>query len=147
MTKQLIDMNDETKARLDSILFRGKSYKSRYGGEGEWVEGHYVPKIKLKDGSVTGHVILTDDWGYHEVIPETVGRFTGLLDADGKRIWEGDVISISHKPPRKSVGVVSWKKEDPMFCINCATYTMHFPLSAKDISIIGNIHDNPDLLK
>ncbi len=75
-------MNEETKARLDSILFRGKTE------DGKWVEGYYhsyetsnceVIHNILYSG-ITDHIAAIGGWG-RMVIPETVGRFTGLYDS------------------------------------------------------------------
>ena len=100
------------------------------------------------------------------VYPETVGQFTGLLDKNGKEIYEGDVIEIKEIGGYgcKRKGVVEYDVDDCVFVVRV------LPPSWADIvrlstrvqicadgnctheyinqyTVIGNIHDNPELLK
>ncbi len=72
------------------ILFRGKRKDN-----GEWVEGYYTCMNGNHHRIYTGYA-ETDCGNYYpdwdEVIPETVGRYTGLTDMSGRRIFEGDII-------------------------------------------------------
>jgi hypothetical protein len=70
------------------------------------------------------------------VIPDTVGQFTGLLDKNGKKVFEGDIY-ISHYNEKPSVIVYSEMNGSilPYYC------------SVSEIEVIGNIHENKELLK
>ena len=97
----------------------------------------------------------------YEIIPETVGQFTGLSDKNGKEIFEGDIVSAwsdgcNHK------GEIRWRFEgQPSIIIypafgNQGFWKLHgqgtgdaFDGGKIDdgVEIIGNIHDNRELLK
>lgn len=124
------------------ILFRGKRIDN-----GEWVEGYYFidlenkkPYIMLKERRET-----IEDWMVKsiEVIPETVGQFTGLLDKNGKRIFEGDIFGNNHVPCRHVIF------KDGSFCFN-VVHSQGADILSQDrvgrLEIIGNIHDNPEIL-
>ena len=79
-----------------------------------------------------------------EVIPETIGEYTGFKDKNSKSIYEGDIVEAKFFG-KKVVGLIE-------FCYGCFTITCSgvsdnqmFVFS--DLEVIGNIHDNPELLK
>ena len=72
---------------MRTILFRGKR---KYNGE--WVEGFYYKDL----WSDNAHYIIYDGTDY-EVIPETVGQYTGLEDKNGKSIFENGYMIIDNK--------------------------------------------------
>lgn len=132
---------------MREILFRGKRLDN-----GEWVEGFYCKHDTVKvcfttDDPKTKHLIVMDgfcDWGFEpplqgvEVAPGTVGQFTGLLDKNGKRIFEGDILSLrasrAHEVKFDAGGFFMEGTAIP------------FKLAGK-FEIIGNIHDNPEFLR
>ncbi len=124
---------------MRKIIFRGKSVKS-----GEWVTGHYC-NCSLLDGdkNKTGHYIVEYPNKYHEVYTETIGEYIGLKDVNGNKIFEADIVKCYD-----IIGVVKIKN---CFCIqwknNFGGVSM-MPLNGKNtLEIIGNIYDNPELLK
>lgn len=124
-----------------TIKFRGKSLQT-----GEWFYGN------LWDFDINGRThIGTIHKGCLCIDPETVGQFTGLLDKNGKEIYEGDVLLFgSNKTPNKCE--VGWNNRFTSFCVRLS-YEERFgikPLGewlfVEPMEVIGNIHDNPELL-
>lgn len=133
---------------MRKILFRGKRVDN-----GEWVYGdllrmHGVPYI-YPDPAPNG-------WNDYEVIPDTVGQFTGLLDKNGKEIYEGDVLSVLYNLSleRENVCVVygGAGEHTPGFYFSDdgttdPYHTWDFRDFVNDVEVIGNIHNNPELMK
>lgn len=137
---------------MRQIKFRGKdAFQSKYF-PAKWREGGL-----MLEGEDVWLCVLTDDKGIIsvKVQPDTVGQFTGILDKNGKEIYEGDIITLKGKYPR----VVLWDKmswalmptehyHDEVFWV---MNLQHPGLDwweefADEFEIIGNIHDNPKLL-
>lgn len=145
---------------MRTIKFRGKLVVN-----GEWVYGdllrmHGVPYI-YPDPAPNG-------WNYYEVLPDTVGQFTGLHDKLGEEIYEGDVIDFispffrDHPylfeapldPKHSYQCVVVWDVRDCGFGLVSLKEALLKPLEQQPVGItqisdsylIGNIHDNPELL-
>ena len=132
---------------MRTIKFRAKDFA------GVWHYGSLVYSKEI-DAAIYFQIgkgsVKSMDWVY--VNPETIGQFTGLRDAHGKEIYEGDI--------------VKWKADNLLYAVifnwgmfyasvevcNQETYG-GFPLHAlaeengKDIEIVGNIYDNPELIK
>lgn len=113
------------------ILFRGKRIDN-----GEWVEGNYI----FEDFDRVGiHQIGTIIQCF--VIPETVGQFTGLLDKNGNKIFEGDIL----KAGNGHIGYADFSEGG--FVLVCRCHSNFADLYGAIQEVIGNIHDNPELLK
>ena len=117
-----------------TIKFRGKRID-----DGSWVYGNLfnwyrrtavIPIIGdgVRNGSVIGN----------EVDPETVGEFTGLLDKNGKEIYEEDIIESKYSNPAPVEFI------EGQFCANYNGCCALIPSEA--YVVIGNIHDNPERL-
>lgn len=124
---------------MREILFRGKR-------EGKWIKGSLV---RFPDGTTeicySGEKCDIDELDKATVAAETVGQFTGLTDKNGKRIFEGDIVRW---PGRKEVGIVQYGE----FNCSCCDGVFGWHFGTEDIrdhdsyEVIGNIHDNPELL-
>ena len=127
---------------MREILFRGKRISNS-----KWVEGFmYSQHFPL--GFRDDFYIRCYDTDYL-VIPETVGQFTGLTDKNGVRIFEGDIVryDVNYHDMVISYDVENWGGwlyED--MDDNMQAYSI-YEFNLKDIAVIGNIHDNPDILK
>lgn len=123
---------------MREILFRGKAADS-----GEWKYGDltfYAGGAQIWE--------TTDDGKWNLIVePSTVGQFTGLLDHNGTRIYEGDIVA-NYNPEEsraEAVGVpVVW--HDAGFCLEYPT--LYHILEREDceyLAVIGNVYDNPEL--
>ncbi|MBE5943262.1 MAG: hypothetical protein E7264_12150 [Lachnospiraceae bacterium] len=122
---------------MREILFRGKSKNN-----GKWYQGDLV--------TVAHKRFIDDDVVKERVIPETVGQYTGLTDKNGKKIFEGDIVVV-YARGYHTVCTVSWAETVAHFQlwqINTVPKTStNLNLGNYDFEVIGNIHDNPELLK
>lgn len=142
---------------MREILFRGKR-----ADNGEWVEGYYVKIPEPYTGKVK-HIIIplttalwhvTEGLSVHEdVIPETVGQWTGLTDKAGKKIFEGDICNETVLSEEKSLTIEYLSAsyyfkyiDDPYHCMTPLDDN-EFGLEGSWLAVIGNIHDNPELLE
>lgn len=146
---------------MREIKFRGKCLESD-----TWIYGSLFNSIwrKSADGSRVCYIfpdnMLDDDNGggdcwedfaevaeQYEVAPATVGQYTGLKDKNGREIYEGDIIGGSNGSingwewPFKSE--IKWNDEECGFNPPILGYmdSTHY------YNVLGNIYDNPDLLK
>lgn len=125
------------------IKFRGKNKKN-----GEWFYGN------LYDKDISGRThICTAKKGCLDIDPETVGQFTGLLDKNGTEIYEGDIIRSYDSENNPIIHSISWDNKKACYVATMLQYPLLGSLIDKDWidefekEVIGNIHDNPELLK
>jgi uncharacterized phage protein (TIGR01671 family) len=120
------------------ILFRGRTES------GEWVEGDLH--------QIDGHCFIRVDEGFQSISiklvdPATVGQFTGLYDANKKRIFEGDIVKAW-----ETIYKVVFR--DGMFELSQGakeiiedTFVSFWQVYGNEKEIIGTIHDNPELME
>ena len=122
---------------MREILFRGKR-----ADNGEWVAGNlFIPD---REDTPTQICIGTNIVRIsYDISPETVGQYTGLTDKNGKKIFEGDVVTMPAYGGGRHKAVVYFKKGK--FAVDGNVYSFK-DISPKNIEIIGNIHDNPELM-
>ncbi len=147
----------------ERYLFKGKRKDN-----GEWVYGgiYYQKADEVKEEAV--YIIggsLNDVGAAYEVIPETVGQCTGLKDKIGKLIFEGDILhiktgkgwscpigtdiyykvvftefNIQHYGHTEYIGFMAERSDNYLSSI-------YYVVTTDRAEVIGNIHDNPELLE
>lgn len=153
------------------LLFRGKRIDN-----GEWIEGGYCYCDNKSYITISVQYIPdTRDWDeadyyekhpvykpkFIEVIPNTVGQYTGLTDKNGKKIFEGDIVHYLYELDigywnSDQNSVIEWRSTgfymngifgtNKYACLN--GWLVGIPHGdGKCFEVIGNIHDNPELLK
>lgn len=150
---------------MREILFRGKLH------DGRWSEGNLCVS---KDGVCIITPDATPVGCYGRVDPDTVGQYTGLTDSNGKKIFEGDILRFAETEEYNmwreaqeypedyegmnpdawvDVAVVKWQGENdyPAFDLSPSEFEANGLswIKCDDFvfEVIGNIHDNPELLK
>ena len=132
---------------MREIIFRGKS-----ADNSKWVYGSYLQRYNHSlDDEWLEHYIV-DDLGYeYEVIPETVGQFTGIYDKNGNKIFEGDRVKLYYYDGNskdkcgnvKGIDTVVFK--DGGFTLENETTQPPIGYDVLDkcnfVEVIGNIHE------
>ena len=131
------------------ILFRGKRV-----GNGNWIEGYFV-LLAINEGLKHAIYTGTDEGRFilFEVIPDTVGEFTGLCDKNGNKIFEGDIVRFYDKDWTAN-GIATVDFEKGRWKINGHYTTKLSSIVWLDLyrtgfeyEVIGNIFDNPEFLE
>lgn len=132
---------------MREYLFRGKRKDN-----GEWVEGC---GIIATENWVSIFTVIDDidenssEVNEIEVLPETVGQFTGLFDKNGEKIFEGDIVKTDKFSEPNKQYIIKYDLQFGAFIghdrYNC--YFVTFDGDSDEFEVIGNIRDNPELLK
>ena len=137
---------------MKEILFRAKRIDN-----GEWVEGYYLKTTLGKDIEPSDVIFVpfkinrSGQWGWIKVFPETLCQYTGMVDKNGNRIWENDIVS-AWSEGKYATGVVK-QRIDGLYIIYPAYQHDEFWGLCLDenrnttVEVIGNVFDNPELLK
>jgi uncharacterized phage protein (TIGR01671 family) len=112
-------------------------------GENKNKDSHYIFHTGSADWNMPRQLVMV------EIDPETLGELTGLNDKNGVEIYDGDII----KSGGIDQGVVKWNEDELTYELNRGVFSSQegwqpMPLSIPvDLKVIGNVHDNPELLK
>ena len=130
---------------MREILFRGKRDENDGWVYGDLIHEPWASCIQVTEQVIENNNIDIFKRTKYSVHKETVGQYTGLTDKNGEIIFEGDVLRLDG--------------EDRFFVLEYQDYTARFVMSGDsmvvdfdnfwnyDVEVIGNIHDNPELLK
>lgn len=132
---------------MREILFRGKRVI-----DGEWVYGNYGFNDTV---TAEKHYIFQNKAWEFFVDPATVGQFTGLTDKNGVKIFEGDILGIRIADRQYIEGVVKYGVFNCTCCHGVYGWYVEGQNTTGDIrvvedgllEIIGNVHDNPELME
>jgi uncharacterized phage protein (TIGR01671 family) len=126
--------------------FRGKRIDN-----GEWVYGYYfIEERDIEDGIIWRDIPQIqqrygDHFQYFDVDLATVGQYTGLHDKNGREIFEGDIVKCINYHG-EVIGHIDY--EGSLYYLACSSgYSDEYLFNCKDFEVIGNIYDNPELLK
>ena len=139
---------------MREILFRGKRLDN-----GEWVYGYYVHIGPVSCQRAYIIPEYTSAIYVKEVDPSTVDQYTGLMDKNDKRIFDGDILSIPFEEDRSPYeeNSIYYEKGEVYFDTKRYGWYVRFheyndeislwEYDNTDIEVISNIYDNPELLK
>ena len=133
---------------MHEILFRAKAinrdkgyHKTNYKN-GDWVYGLVTRLYDERFENLPAEMTNVNGVSGIEVDYKTIGQFTGLIDNDGNDIFEGDVVDyissdVIGNPQTGTIIVDDMTDYDTMVYLN----------HANELKLIGNIHDDPEILK
>lgn len=122
---------------MREILFRGKDT-----GTGKWLYSMTIARQAYNDNEIFTYYIGA---GNKTIDGKTLGQYTGLTDKNGTKIFEGDIILYGLIPC-----VVMYDAPNARFMLYAYGKYLHNGFNVDTMKlkeVIGNIHDNPELLK
>lgn len=134
---------------MREIKFRGLCAISK-----EMVFGDLIHGVSHKEGQVfilpnkhdLAYAKHCDPLDGVRVIPETVGQFNGRKDKNGREVFDGDLVQTKHQDLAK----VIWHNEFTCFCYETIDKEikgeLQFVFNDSEVEIVGNIHENPELI-
>lgn len=136
-------------------------FSGQRADNGEWVYGYYYHQIVRDSFNSENPILFEKDFirpiepigifESYEVIPETIGQFTGLTDKNGVKIFEGDIVNVFDKYyngfATGCAEVFFSYKYAGGWVFGSQSNNAVLGIHTDIVEVIGNIHDNPELLK
>lgn len=129
---------------MREILFRGESLRTE-----KWIQGYL---FRCWERAYIAWGMRNDNADMKEVDPETVCQYTGLIDKNGRKIFEGDIVRYTDEVIGKlKVDEIKYNETHAAFCrLHKSEMGLQYLLIdeaiANKIEVIGNIFDNPELI-
>lgn len=130
---------------MREIKFRGKKFC-----QDEWIYGSLITR---GERGADGNFIDTGRGECYPLQQDTIGQFTGLHDKNGKEIYEGDIIRTYGSKGDEIKHTVEYSEKEAMYCTKLVgaemlggSITQRW-LDEFEFEVIGNVHDDPELLK
>lgn len=137
---------------MREILFRakainrieGREYRTNYKN-GDWVYGLITKMYDKCFEKLPAEMRNTSGVSGIEVDYKTIGQYTGLKDKNGKKIFEGDIVDILTE--NEEIGTIVF--DEGSFIVSADGFCLDFQnnIDSTNLEVIGNIYDNPELLK
>lgn len=141
-------MEHEILFRAKAINRNAESFRTNYKN-GDWVYGLVTRLYDERFENLPAEMTNTSGVSCIEVDYKTVGRFTGLTDRNGVRIFEGDIVKVKTISGSFINYVITWFNSDLCWVMQSLKDTsVIFRLrSCWKFEVVGNIHDNPELMR
>ena len=136
---------------MSGILFRAKRLDNN-----EWIEGHYIfvqdavseefYHCIVKSG---GEMCVSELWDYEFIDKDTLSAFTGLVDKNGRKLFDGDIVRETVTSYYQPIGKICYNVENCQWRIEYVNNIVTFSSigSGRIYELLGNIYDTPMLLE
>ena len=125
---------------MREILFRAKAVSS-----GQWVYGNFIHSKRFEGCGNEFRIHCMETGLESDIEISTLAQFIGVTDKNGDKIFEGDIVK-----DMDYIMVVGWSSKYVSFSLNCNRmgYSHYFSdvIYPENCEVIGNIHDNPEML-
>ena len=133
---------------MRKILFRAKHYRTK-----QWVYG--IPFKNPLRGSESAYYpqIIPEVHGLHStvdscsIIEETIGQYTGMVDCNGTKIFEGDIVRYGDTIHKVAFEQRNGTAYFGLVYLPIETLPFGHYQDLRQLEVIGNIYDNPGLMK